>query len=644
MRTAGKYSFRGQFVTGGLGVEYRLQDLVNLSVIQQLLDKLNEALGFPTAIIDNDSVVITASGWVDLCTKFHRNNPVTAEACKKSDQYILQHMHECRPACIYRCPRGLTDCALPIIIEGKHLASFFHGQFFLEKPDLEYFRSQARQYGFAEEDYIKAVGQVRVITQEQLDKNIQFMAKFVDALCEIGSSRLREIESMETGNRLQFALTAARQSMWEYEDLLREISERKMMEEALRKSEEQFRLIFESSQDIYFRTDSAGNLILVNPSITTILGYEPHEVLGSSGINCFKNKADRDALLDLLRKTHQVNDIEVELRANSGQIIYASLTAHVTEDNVGQFTGVEGFLRDITRRKQSDAAIIEAQQKYADLVNNLTLGVYRTALGSGGRILEANPAMVSMFEAGSKEDLMKYSAREFYGSENSRIESSSKLLKDGCIRDEEIEMQTLNGRKFWARINAKIIKREDQCYIDGFIEDITERKKIQDKLHELSIIDELTGLYNRRGFFTLAEQQIKVATRLNQRITLIYADLDGMKQINDNYGHAEGDQALIDTANIFKLTFRASDIIARIGGDEFAALVLENHEDAGITIENRFSDNLLSHNLNSDKPYPLSISLGVVRFEPDQARSLDKLLAQADKLMYEQKQQKQLSR
>ena len=106
----------------------------------------------------------------------------------------------------------------------------------------------------------------------------------------------------------------------------------------------------------------------------------------------------------------------------------------------------------------------------------------------------------------------------------------------------------------------------------GIFRNVTQRKQMEDELRALSLTDELTGLYNRRGLITIAEKVIKVARRLKKRVLLLYADLDDLKVINDNYGHKEGDYALIAAASIFKKSARESDVIARIGGDEFVIL------------------------------------------------------------------------
>src|SRR5512140_3221183 len=138
-------------------MDYRLEDLIDIPLFQALQDKLNEIYSFPSAIIDNDGNVLTATAWQDVCTKFHRVHPECAKECRASDLYILGHIHEANPAVTYRCPHGLVDNATPIVIGGKHLGNYFTGQFFLEPPDVGFFRRQAARYGFDETAYLDAV-------------------------------------------------------------------------------------------------------------------------------------------------------------------------------------------------------------------------------------------------------------------------------------------------------------------------------------------------------------------------------------------------------------------------------------------------------------------------------------------------------
>jgi two-component system, cell cycle response regulator len=160
----------------------------------------------------------------------------------------------------------------------------------------------------------------------------------------------------------------------------------------------------------------------------------------------------------------------------------------------------------------------------------------------------------------------------------------------------------------------------------------------EEALLALSLTDELTGLHNRRRFFVLTEQCLKVAIRTKKRPLLLFIDMDDLKWINDHYGHNEGDRALIDLANILKKTFRESDIIARIGGDEFVVL-LESTDENSETLLTRLHENVKDYNAKRSQ-HILSISLGTAHFDPEYPISIDELLAKADALMYAQKRRR----
>ncbi len=166
---------------------------------------------------------------------------------------------------------------------------------------------------------------------------------------------------------------------------------------------------------------------------------------------------------------------------------------------------------------------------------------------------------------------------------------------------------------------------------------VKDQKRIKEELHNLSISDELTGLYNRRGFFTLAEQQIKMEKRKSSGMLLVSADLNGLKLINDNHGHHEGDRALVEAAAILHETFRESDIVARIGGDEFVVLITEKPEFNPEILFTRLEKNLEDHNAKMKRPYKISISVGMAYYDPASVNPLDDMLIQADKKMYEHK-------
>jgi diguanylate cyclase (GGDEF)-like protein len=168
--------------------------------------------------------------------------------------------------------------------------------------------------------------------------------------------------------------------------------------------------------------------------------------------------------------------------------------------------------------------------------------------------------------------------------------------------------------------------------------DITDRQRAQEA-QERSLIDDLTGLFNRRGFSSLAEHQFKLSKRSHKSMVLFFGDLDALKTINDTLGHVVGDQALIDTANLLRKTFRETDIMARIGGDEFVVLITEPTDTK--VILRRLHQNLERHNNKEGRPYRIELSIGIAHYNPLFPSSIEELVRQADSSMYEDKRRKQ---
>ncbi len=195
-----------------------------------------------------------------------------------------------------------------------------------------------------------------------------------------------------------------------------------------------------------------------------------------------------------------------------------------------------------------------------------------------------------------------------------------------------------DGSTFPLELSVSSFRINNKWHSAGTVRDITRRKQMEEQLRMTAITDELTGLFNRRGFFRLAEQQCKLADRTKRKMSLLYIDLNDMKAINDTLGHDAGDRALIDSAAILKKTFRESDIMARIGGDEFAVLLTE-HSDVdidSISIGNlRTSTGIF--NQENKRDYIVSFSIGSAHFDPANPCSSGELLLKADAAMYEDK-------
>jgi diguanylate cyclase (GGDEF)-like protein len=166
-------------------------------------------------------------------------------------------------------------------------------------------------------------------------------------------------------------------------------------------------------------------------------------------------------------------------------------------------------------------------------------------------------------------------------------------------------------------------------------EELQQRDAAVSEMRRLSLTDVLTGLYNRRGFFLQAEQIYKLARRKRAKSAMIFADIDGLKRVNDQLGHEAGDAMIKDAALVFRQSFRHADVVARLGGDEFVAYTLDD-EQPGVILA-RIEANLSAFNLMQERPYCVSISAGVVLVDSSADQTLSYYVLLADEQMYAQK-------
>jgi diguanylate cyclase (GGDEF)-like protein/PAS domain S-box-containing protein len=208
----------------------------------------------------------------------------------------------------------------------------------------------------------------------------------------------------------------------------------------------------------------------------------------------------------------------------------------------------------------------------------------------------------------------------------------------GPILNQRIEISALrkDGQQVPVELTIWAVLMPSGWTFSAFVRDIADRVRMQEDLLRLSTIDELTGLKNRRAFLETAVPQLKVARRMGHRLTLLFIDLDRMKEINDKLGHLQGDRALIDAANVLRATFRESDLIGRVGGDEFCVLLVGTSEDADMS-GIRLQEGVEEHNKKAQRPFRLALSIGSTTFDPEDPSSIEQLMDRADRSMYEDK-------
>jgi diguanylate cyclase (GGDEF)-like protein/PAS domain S-box-containing protein len=268
-------------------------------------------------------------------------------------------------------------------------------------------------------------------------------------------------------------------------------------------------------------------------------------------------------------------------------------------------------------------------------------------LGPDGTIETINRATSTML--GYEKDELSGKHIEFILKKTESTEDCpfDTLAQGEILRECELIYRTRWGKEIPVLFSASPMRNSNgEMYgIVCLAINIARRKKTEEalrqseaKLREIAITDELTGLLNRRGFMTMAVRQLQVAKRQEENIFLMFADVDNLKWVNDHLGHHAGDQVLIETADILRHTFRDSDIIARLGGDEFAILLIDPTDEK--TVISRLERNMATRNQIAGRLYELSMSIGVVRYDPEHPASIEEMMNQADTLMYDRKQKK----
>jgi diguanylate cyclase (GGDEF)-like protein/PAS domain S-box-containing protein len=311
-----------------------------------------------------------------------------------------------------------------------------------------------------------------------------------------------------------------------------------------------------------------------------------------------------------------------------------------------QIAGAIGSAQLFSNLMKTENSLRESEGRFRGLVEQAAVGVAEIDINTG-RFLTVNRRLCEMVGR-TEEELLNTTFQAITHPEDLQLhEGKTQMMLAGEIGHYSLEKRYLrkDGGIVWVNITVSPLWKPGEAPERNIavVEDFTDRKRMEEEIREMSFRDQMTELYNRRGFITLAEQQIRAAIRNRRSMLLTFVDCDGLKGINDTLGHEEGDRALIVTANVLRQTFRKSDIIARLGGDEFAVLSIDatniNPED----FSKRLQQNIDAGNAKNVRPYKLAMSWGTAVYDPQIHCSLDDLISRADSMMYEQKKMKSVN-
>ena len=360
----------------------------------------------------------------------------------------------------------------------------------------------------------------------------------------------------------------------------RDISELKSIERQLRASEARFRDFAAAASDWFWETDEQHRLTFLSERGYEIIGRPPSQVLGRTrheltGAEELHQNPDKwRKHRDTLESHRPFRGFEYPIQSASGKraMISVSGTPHFAED--GRFLGYRGVGTNTTALHEAQTRLRDSERQLRTILQASPIGVGVADLDSG-KIRFANARFGQLTGLGAME-VTQRTLGELVAENEDRETLQEFLDNDGEVIDYEIELVHASGSTFWALITIRTMPFEEESALFIWIYDISEQTRTREKLAMLAHLDDLTGLANRRAFHDELRRQLTHARRTQQPMAVLYLDLDGFKSINDNLGHEAGDQVLREVGNRLRLTLREGDLVARVGGDEFATLLCGN--------------------------------------------------------------------
>ncbi len=429
-------------------------------------------------------------------------------------------------------------------------------------------------------------------------------------------------------------------AFWYYERAARDRQERTKWDESKKNMYEFLQIMIDIMPNPAFFKNPEGKYEGCNAAFEKLLGLPKNKIL---------QKTVRELASSEIAETHQAFD-DALLKEPGHQVYEAPLKAWDGEHHIifikttylhpdGSIGGLVGILKDITQRIRAEEEIDQLRKFSDGTIQTMTEGLVLT--DPEGKFTFVNPAAASILGYSPRE-MINQKVRSFVPEDQyHKIDEADARRAEGKSDRYELDFFHRDGSRRTLLVSGG--PRVQGQKIGGtlaVLTDITERKTMEEEIRALSLTDPLTKLYNRRGFTTLADQQLKTASRMNKKVVLLYMDVDNLKLINDTWGHKSGDKALFDVADTLKKNFRESDILARVGGDEFVVLAMETADMNAETLIKRLREKIALYNEKSDAGFELSISIGRDIYIPESASTIEDMIARADVLMYEEKRNK----
>jgi len=351
--------------------------------------------------------------------------------------------------------------------------------------------------------------------------------------------------------------------------------------EALARSEEHYRLLAENSSDVVFRASLAGVLEWASPSATEVLGWKPEQVLGRSILDYVVN-SDIPADLHITPENRERIDFQGRIRTAAGPTIWMDISTRPIIDEAGRLIGRMGRLRDVQTEHAALEALRNSEQRFRTAMESAPTGM--AVVGLDRRFVEVNPALCQLLGR-SEQWLLSRSLADVMDPLDDDLDQRLRAqLLAGLVPSLTRDHQMIRSDGARVLVEQSIgLLRDDRgqpsAYVSQFA-DVTEARQTREKLRFLATHDSLTELLNRRELVTRISGILGRSPRTGGNVGVLFIDLDGLKPVNDTYGHAVGDGVIVTVARRIRDQVRSDDALARFGGDEFVLVLPAIHSAA----------------------------------------------------------------
>jgi diguanylate cyclase (GGDEF)-like protein/PAS domain S-box-containing protein len=414
--------------------------------------------------------------------------------------------------------------------------------------------------------------------------------------------------------------------------MMMDITERKEIEDSLKESEQRFRSIFDNASDGIIIADvETKKFYLGNKMICQMLGYDQEKIKDLTVMDIHPEKDLPHVLnqFEKLAKGEIILTENISVKRKDGSVFYVDInTSWITLSGKSYIAGI---FRDITERKRIAEALRESEERYRTIFEDSREAIYISS--REGKFIDFNQSALDLFGF-TREEMIGLDILQIYVNPADRYRFQQEIEQNGSVRNYEVKFRKKDGKEMDCLLTSTVRKDIDGTILgyQGIIRDITEIKKVENQLRHLSLHDPLTGLYNRAYF---EEEMRRLESGRFDSVGIIMCDVDGLKLVNDALGHYNGDKLLMATANALRESFREGDVIARVGGDEFAVLLPASDSNTIEIASHRIQDAVARYN-SSNLALPLSISVGSA-LSTETPIIMSNLFKEADNNMYREK-------